>query len=571
MVKTKKSLAEQLAELSTTTPKDYDPEDMGGDSLQSKHNADSDMGSDDDGDNENAGREHYVNVGKSQLRSKQFLMDDPKYKGKKSSRKAALGFASDEDEEEDDEEEMEFNEDEDDDEEDEEDQDEEMVSDEDDLDDGEDLMGRFDRDGSDDENENDDDEEEEEEEEGDDDEEDSQDEDDDSEDGEDEEDGYGDLTASGITETSKEMQEELQKIQQEETELLKSMTKSVTDDVEKGIHVKAQMTLWETLLDTRIRLQKSVSLINTFPQPSTYDEFLTNDSAEPMEEAKHNLRSFIDTLITVRTDLLRNIPDVKVPKSNKRHMSDLDDEEARNLDDDAWQTKAWKDIEGLDEGWRSYRNNTLEKWSNKVQIASGIPLNKKFKAMNQGIMTQISQTMADKERLLKRTQLKRSEYHILGTAPEIKEEDENDKTEKTPEVSKLDSHLSNHDEEIFDDGDFYQQLLRELIESRMVDNDDPTAMGMRWAALRQTKQTKKQVDTKGSKGRRLRYHVHEKLQSFMAPIPAGTWHEEMIEELFSSLLGRKGGNLDDDEEDENETKEDEEQEDIPDDGLRIFG
>lgn len=68
-----------------------------------------------------------------------------------------------------------------------------------------------------------------------------------------------------------------------------------------------------------------------------------------------------------------------------------------------------------------------------------------------------------------------------------------------------------------------------------------------------------------------RYHVHEKLQSFMAPIPAGTWHEEMVEELFSSLLGRKGGNLDDDEEDENETKEDEEQEDIPDDGLRIFG
>ncbi|KAG0281490.1 hypothetical protein BGZ95_003145 [Linnemannia exigua] len=559
MVKTKKSLAEQLADLSTTTPKDYDPEDMGGDSLQSKHNADSDMGSDDDNDNENTGREHYVNVGKSQLRNKQFLMDDPKYKGKKSSRKSALGMDSDEDE---DEEELQFDDDED---EDDEDEDEDMVSDDDDLDDGEDLMNDFNRGESDDDDEDEDDEDEEDS---------SQEEDEDEEDSDDdgdEEDGYGDLTASGITETSKEMQEELQKIQQEESELLKSMTKSVTDDVEKGIHVKAQMTLWETLLDTRIRLQKSVSLINTFPQPSTYDEFLTNDSAEPMEEAKHNLRSFIDTLITVRTDLLRNIPDVKVPKSNKRHMSDLEDEEARNLDDDAWQTKAWKDIEGLDEGWRSYRNNTLEKWSNKVQIASGIPLNKKFKAMNQGIMTQISQTMADKERLLKRTQLKRAEYHILGTAPEIKEGDENDKTEKTPEVSKLDSHLSNHDEEIFDDGDFYQQLLRELIESRMVDNDDPTAMGMRWAALRQTKQTKKQIDTKGSKGRRLRYHVHEKLQSFMAPIPAGTWHEEMIEELFSSLLGRKGGNLDDDNEDENETKEDEEQEDIPDDGLRIFG
>ncbi|KAF9433880.1 hypothetical protein BGZ76_008862 [Entomortierella beljakovae] len=558
LVKTKKSLAEQLADLSTTTPKDYDPED---DSFGGKFDDNDDMGSDgDNSDKENAAREHYVSVGKSQLRSKTFLMDDPKYKGKKSSRKAAFGLESEEDEDEDEED------DEDDDDEDDEDQDEDMASDE--LDDGEDLMARFDQDGSDEEldeieSEDDDDEEV-----------DSDDDEDDDEDDEggDEDDGYGDFSASGVTETSKEMQEELQKIQQEESELLKNMTKSATDDVEKGNHVKAQMTLWETLLDTRIRLQKPVALMNTFPQPAVYDEFLTNESAEPLEESKQQLRSFIDTLITVRTSLLRNLPDVKVPKSNKRQLSDLEDESSQDMDDELWESKTWKDIEGLDDGWRSYRNNTLEKWSNKVQIASGIPLNKKFKAMNQGIMTQISQTMVDKERLLKRTQLKRSEYHILGTEPEEKEEeDENDTTEKTPVSSKLDAHLSNHDEEIFDDTDFYQQLLRELIESRMVDNDDPTAMGMRWAALRQTKQTKKQVDTKASKGRRLRYHVHEKLQSFMAPIPAGTWHEEMIEELFSSLLGRSGDNLNDGDEDEENDQEQNTEEEIPDDGLRIFG
>jgi len=141
--------------------------------------------------------------------------------------------------------------------------------------------------------------------------------------------------------------------------------------------------LWETLLDTRIRLQKSVALINTFPQPQTYDEFMTNESAEPLEESKHNLRSFIDTLVTLRTSLLRKIPEVKVPKTNKRQLDDLENEESRNIDDDSWQNKTWKDIEVLDESWKFYRNNTLEKWSNKVQIASGIPLNKKFKAMNQ--------------------------------------------------------------------------------------------------------------------------------------------------------------------------------------------
>ncbi|KAF9161503.1 hypothetical protein DFQ26_004496 [Actinomortierella ambigua] len=175
--------------------------------------------------------------------------------------------------------------------------------------------------------------------------------------------------------------------------------------------------------------------------------------------------------------------------------------------------------------------------------------------------------MADEERLLKRTQLKRSEYHILGKPLKETDDDEDPSVEKTPDTGRLDAHLSNHDEEIFDDTDFYQQLLRELIESRMVDNDDPTAMGMRWAALRQSKQSKKAVDTKASKGRRLRYHVHDKLQSFMAPVPAGTWHEEMTEELFSSLLGRQSGLKDED----NEGEEEEAEDDVPDDGMRIFG
>ena len=36
-----------------------------------------------------------------------------------------------------------------------------------------------------------------------------------------------------------------------------------------------------------------------------------------------------------------------------------------------------------------------------------------------------------------------------------------------------------------------------------------------------------------------RYEPHEKLQNFMVPVPVrGAWHEEQIDELFASLLGR---------------------------------
>ena len=50
---------------------------------------------------------------------------------------------------------------------------------------------------------------------------------------------------------------------------------------------------------------------------------------------------------------------------------------------------------------------------------------------------------------------------------------------------------------------------------------------------------KKVVDTKASKGRKMRYTVHEKLQNFMAPEDKGSWGERQRGDLFSSLLGRK--------------------------------
>ena len=59
--------------------------------------------------------------------------------------------------------------------------------------------------------------------------------------------------------------------------------------------------------------------------------------------------------------------------------------------------------------------------------------------------------------------------------------------------------------------------------------------GMKDRAFR----VKKKVDTKASKGRKLRYTVHEKLLNFIAPEDRGTWGERQRGELFGGLLGRK--------------------------------
>lgn len=57
------------------------------------------------------------------------------------------------------------------------------------------------------------------------------------------------------------------------------------------------------------------------------------------------------------------------------------------------------------------------------------------------------------------------------------------------------------DIEVFDDTDFYQQLLRDVIDAKGNDvggRDD-------WMVIQKQKKAKKKVDTKASKGRKLRW------------------------------------------------------------------
>lgn len=170
-------------------------------------------------------------MGKSALRKSQFLMEDPKYGGKRSNRKAI------------------FNE----------DDDQEISEDEGDLD--EEI----------------DDDEEIDSEAGDADGQQSSD-DDDQVDGEEEseeggfeqfdsEDDEDDLAHP--IENDAEVQEELKRLREEEKKMLSTMSKSAKSDVEKGQHVKQQLNLWDGFLDTRIRMQKAMNITNQLPQVRT--------------------------------------------------------------------------------------------------------------------------------------------------------------------------------------------------------------------------------------------------------------------------------------------------------------
>ncbi|KAJ2797860.1 rRNA-processing protein bfr2 [Coemansia guatemalensis] len=347
--------------------------------------------------------------------------------------------------------------------------------------------------------------------------------------------------------STKRIREEMKKLEEGEKALLSSITQTARSDVEKGQHVLNQTRMWEGTLDARIRVQKLVTAANELPQLGMFEDFVEerfnamdehsdgpSDSTNPLESTRESVRLLLNSIVELRKTLIAQNPSVErvynaadaTQDSNKRKAaisSDYDDTAA-----------IWEDLESLRAGFKPFRDESLEKWGNKIQASMGAVALKKFKAVNQGIVHQVNQAMGSSDRLVERTQLKRAEYKVIG------KEDTKDEAESAS-PAQVDAHLKDTDPEIFDDSDFYKQLLRELIESRMVDSNDPMGgLGVRWAAVSQRSDTKKRkVDTKASKGRKVRYHVLEKLQNFMPPVPAGTWHEDMVNELFSSLLGQR--------------------------------
>lgn len=95
----------------------------------------------------------------------------------------------------------------------------------------------------------------------------------------------------------------------------------------------------------------------------------------------------------------------------------------------------------------------------------------------------IDENLADHDKLLARTQVARVKKPRIGVEQDETSRDEED----TP------------DSEIFDDTDFYQKLLRDIIDSRGSGTKNEG-----WMVIQKQKKAKKKVDTKASKGRKLR-------------------------------------------------------------------
>lgn len=323
----------------------------------------------------------------------------------------------------------------------------------------------------------------------------------------------------------------------ERKHVIQRLSQSTTSDALKGYSIDKQQRLFDSIIEARMKIQKSLTNANTLPSKNLPEFKFSSSKYKMAEDACYNL---LDSILTLRSKLLKHdqISTEKVKNPKKRK---LDEYVEASTKQDAILAK--------------YREVVLNKWSNKIQNSSGSrALNDgKFKAINQSAEQQVANHLLDKERLIKRTKINRSQITPLG----YEEEPESD-TNDDAEIPK--SKSRGEMEQIFDDGDFYRILLNDLVDKK-IQTSNPTS-GLNVALALRSAKLKNNVDTRASKGRKLRYHVQDPIANFDAPRGGWAWNDDQIDEFFASLLGQKV-NM-------NEEEDEAEPETVPEDSILIF-
>ncbi|KAI1608864.1 apoptosis antagonizing transcription factor-domain-containing protein [Exophiala viscosa] len=319
----------------------------------------------------------------------------------------------------------------------------------------------------------------------------------DDEDDEEEEEEEDDDSASSTGSPSKTARnadrEELKKAAFSTAGLASALSAGANADVQKGKAVKQQRQTFDRLLDSRIKLQKGITAMNEITEITLTDDEI-KEAAQQAEAAALALWSTIDAIR--RTILSSSKPDSESDHSSrKRPFTATRSTSTEEL---------WQQNSSFDADVHSVRRTTLDKWHAKTQpVIDTAPRSKLLgSSHSRSRLTDVLDTYLATES----TKLSTASVPSPGT---------------------------------FDDGPFYQALLRDLIASRSA-NSTATTEPFLPTKLHVSGSKGKKVDTKASKGRKVRYTVHEKLENFMAPEDRSTWEDAARREFFASLFGNAG-------------------------------
>lgn len=333
-----------------------------------------------------------------------------------------------------------------------------------------------------------------------------------------------------------------------------TISQAAKADAAKGKAVKEQRTTFDALLNTRIKLQKGLSAINEMSDivggadNHATDSGEAEEDSETIKSAESAALALWSTLEELRT-ALSDAHSKEGAKKRKRISTVTPTTSTSSL----WERMADLESESL-----PHRRSVLDKWSSKVRGTSTSRPNVGGKLLGSASGLQSVTTVLDAQ-----------------VATEL-----GDRSSKRARQNATanGSDSTAQSQVVYDDTAFYQSLLRELVEQRMSSEaisggldslqQLPSRLLIHPITGMRNDKVKRDVDTRASKGRKMRFNVHEKLQNFMAPEDRGTWTVRARDEFFASLLGKTAsGLLGEGDESDGDVESDDDREEG---GLRLF-
>ncbi|KAG7114076.1 Protein bfr2 like protein [Verticillium longisporum] len=265
--------------------------------------------------------------------------------------------------------------------------------------------------------------------------------------------------------------------------LVATISAAVQQDAAKGLAVRQQRKTFDGLLNIRIRLQKALVATNSF---SAFDA-VGDDEAEPYSAAEEAALKLLGTLDSVRATL--------VPSASTSSSSSAPDKKRKR---DTSTEALWAALQETDARAAKHRRKVLDTWSSKTRNATVEVKSRNLISSQQSLVASLEDQLLNSDRLIKRARTPRSCAPVQVAAK------------------------VNEDASVYDDADFYQLLLKELVEQRTSDETAAQASGGALAT-----------------GRKMQFNIHEKLQNFMAPEDRRAWEQEAIDRLFGTLFGQR--------------------------------
>lgn len=324
---------------------------------------------------------------------------------------------------------------------------------------------------------------------------------------------------------------------------------NVDQNIQKGLCVQNQLQLWEKLLEVRIHSQKILLKANSLPQHTQMESFIQHDEkfSAMVEKTSENVEKLLKKMCEMQTLLVGQYPETADLVGNAKKKRKSEQQSTNSEGPPSKLSKLSDNLSNNFSDYRDYRDSVLLKWYDRTKVLTPGSKESKHKAAGSfNILQTIQGVLANRDDLLKKTQLHKGGYDIIGqpkldVVAEVDPEyvptvyEANHGGQEDPSVA---SQL--YSTEIYDDTDFYHTQLRELIEFKANTAQNPSEMTKQFIELQKLrKKIKKVVDTRASKGRKIRYVVHNKMVNFMAQNDTTEWTNDAKSELYSSLFGAR--------------------------------